>query len=79
MTALASFEASVDEALTQPEPRRSAALGVIAAQIRSAAWQGTHRGAALELAARAEESIDPTADRLAGLDSLAASGNLCAK
>ncbi len=79
MSALDSFKASIAEALTRPEPRRSAALSVLVNQIRSAAWQGTHRAAAISLAERAEAAIDPRADRLDGLDSMSASGNLVSR
>lgn len=61
------FRRAIDAAITSDEPYRSARLGLLAQKIRTIAWQGTVRGQALELAARAEQAIDPGADTLAGL------------
>lgn len=75
-TNLATFAAAIDGVLTESEPQRSAALDILSAGLRRAAWTPAAAPRARELATAAELAMHPNADLLEGLRRLVAIGAL---
>jgi hypothetical protein len=71
-----AYVTKVARACELSEPSRSAALYLLAAEIRGCAWQFWARAEAEQLAARAHDAIDPEVDLLDGLDTLVSRGDV---